>query len=434
MSELLNWIWLSTISHPGTNVYDRLFEYFDTPEDILNADASDFDNIDIKPEIKEAVLRRDFTEAREIHSYCVRNNIGLLPIDSDFYPRRLKSIYCKPILLYYRGSLPDIDESVCIAMVGTRNCTEYGKRNAYTISFDIARAGAIVVSGLALGIDTQSHQGAIDSGGKTIAVLGSGIDVIYPKENTELFNNIMKHNGTIFTEYKPGASPIGSHFPVRNRIISGLSQGVAVIEADLKSGAMITARTAILQGRDIFALPGEVGESNSRGTLLLIKDGAKPLLSPETILKEYEYFYPGQIHTERINSYFTRHGTGFSKVAQPNTFGKVSDLKDVKYKKKDVLDNNERDPAVLRQKSGGDAKFIGKSKSNNDETSNDEDSILTGMEKKVLDKLSYSEQRTVDSIIDKTISISDALACLTMLEIKGFVSAFPGGLFKKIIK
>ena len=176
--------------------------------------------------------------------------------------------------------------------------TEYGKRSAYTITYDLAKCGAVIISGMALGIDGICHRAAIDAGGQTVAVLGCGIDRIYPAEHESLYNEITE-NGAVITEFKPGTPPAGYNFPLRNRILSGLSQGTFVIEADKRSGAMITARSAIFQCLYIFALPGKVGEMNSSGTNSLIQKGAKMVTTALDILDEYAGLYTASIRIEK---------------------------------------------------------------------------------------------------------------------------------------
>ncbi|MCL2517400.1 MAG: DNA-protecting protein DprA, partial [Oscillospiraceae bacterium] len=225
------WMWISLACAAGSNSGDVLIDNFGyDSEAIFNADKHDFSDLDLKPETVRALLDKDLAQTKEIYDYCKQNNIGILTPASEKYPNRLKEIRTRPLVLYYKGRLPspDIESNVCIAAVGTRRMSEYGKRSAYTISYDLARGGAIVVSGMALGVDGVCHRGALDAGGYTIAVLGCGIDRAYPPEHKLLMDEII-HRGLVITEYRPFTPPIGEHFPVRNRIISGLSQGTLII-------------------------------------------------------------------------------------------------------------------------------------------------------------------------------------------------------------
>lgn len=208
-------------------------------------------------------------------------------INSDNYPKRLRNIYDPPKKLYVLGNFKRLREKA-IAIVGSRKATEYGKKVAFQISQELTKENINIVSGLAIGIDTYAHLGAISiqNQASTIAVLGSGIDVIYPKENIELARKIIQTGGCIVSEYPLGTKPNKINFPQRNRIISGLSDGVVVVEASEKSGSLITAEFGIEQGKEIFAVPGNIDNPLSKGTNQLIMDGAKMVLSSKEILEE----------------------------------------------------------------------------------------------------------------------------------------------------
>ena len=208
-------------------------------------------------------------------------------IDSEEYPKQLKEIYDPPLKLYVLGSKQLLKEK-SIAIVGARNATEYGKKVAFQISKELSEAKINIISGLAVGIDTSAHLGTLQGKciGKTIAVLGSGLDKIYPKENIELAKHILKFGGCLVSEYPVGTSASKLNFPQRNRIISGLSKGVLVVEASEKSGSLITADFALEQGREVFAIPGDINKENSKGTNELIKQGAKLVTKYNEILEE----------------------------------------------------------------------------------------------------------------------------------------------------
>ena len=208
-------------------------------------------------------------------------------INSGDYPERLRNIYDPPKKLYVLGNFKILKEKA-IAIVGSRKATEYGKKVAFQISQELTKENINIVSGLAIGIDTYAHLGAISiqNQASTIAVLGSGIDEIYPKENTELARKIIQTGGCIVSEYPLGTKPNKINFPQRNRIISGLSEGVVVVEASEKSGSLITAEFGIEQGKEIFAVPGNIDNPLSKGTNQLIMDGAKMVLSSKEILEE----------------------------------------------------------------------------------------------------------------------------------------------------
>ncbi len=203
------------------------------------------------------------------------------------YPKNLKYIDDYPLILYYKGTLMK-EDSLGISIVGARKCTSYGSWACTKIANELSYYNIPIISGLAYGIDKIAHEAALKNNNRTIAVLGNGIDIIYPKNNYKIYNEIVK-NGAIVTEYPLGTQPLGYNFPYRNRIISGIGQGVVVIEAKEKSGTLITANYAAEQGKEVFALPGNINSLYSKGTNLLIKDGAKILISIDDILEEIEY-------------------------------------------------------------------------------------------------------------------------------------------------
>ena len=206
-------------------------------------------------------------------------------VEDEEYPELLRAIFDPPYVIYYRGDI-NILGDFCLAMVGSRVATRYGKTQAFRLGRELAGQGIVVVSGMARGIDTEAHRGALEAEGKTVAVLGSGIDVVYPRENLKLYEQIIE-NGIVLSEFAPGTRPEPGNFPARNRTISGLSHGVLVIEAKQKSGALITADFALEQGRDVFAIPDPINSQNAMGTNNLIKQGACLVDSIEDILMEY---------------------------------------------------------------------------------------------------------------------------------------------------
>ena len=211
------------------------------------------------------------------------SKIKIIRVGDEKYPEKLENIYSKPQKLYIVGNEKILNDRT-IAIIGCRNCTNYGAKNAYEFAYRLAKKGITVISGFARGIDTYAHFGAIRAKGRTIAVLGCGLDVIYPKENEKLYKEILINGGAIITEYPLGTEPQKHHFPTRNRIISVLSDGVLVIEAKKRSGTMITVEHALDQGKDIYAIPGNITSDNSYGTNELIKEGAIPVTNIEDIV------------------------------------------------------------------------------------------------------------------------------------------------------
>ncbi len=207
-----------------------------------------------------------------------KSKIKTIKLEDSTYPEKLKEIYNPPKTIYLIGNEKLLNQK-SIAIIGCRECTRYGAENAYKFGYELAKENICVISGFAKGIDTYSHKGAVSAKGKTIAVLGCGLDIIYPPENIELYKQILLQGGAIISEYPLGSKPEKYHFPERNRIISGLSSGVLVIEAKKKSGTMITVDFALEQGREVYAVPGNISSENSYGTNELIKEGATPVTS-----------------------------------------------------------------------------------------------------------------------------------------------------------
>ena len=280
------WLALSLTPGLGSILIKRLLERFRTPEAVFRASVKELSGIEglgekVADEIRKGP-QKEMVE-REL-SLLERAGGKIITLKDDDYPRRLKDIYDPPALLYVRGELRREDE-LAVAIVGSRKTAPYGRWMTEKIGEDLARHGVTVVSGMARGIDSLAHKGAIQGGGRTIAVLGCGVDVIYPSENRSLFHQIIEQ-GAILSEFPMGSPPEGGHFPKRNRIISGLSIGVVIVQASAESGSLITAGYALEQGREVFAVPGNVGVEGSRGTNQLIKDGAKLVESSDDILEE----------------------------------------------------------------------------------------------------------------------------------------------------
>jgi DNA processing protein len=284
--EIFYWLALNLIPGVGSILIKRLLDRFKTPEAVFRAPMRELLKIEglgekVAGEIQkgplEKVVGRELSLLKEIGG-------KIITFKDEDYPNRLKDIYDPPALLYVRGELRREDE-LAIAIVGSRKTSPYGRWITEKIGQDLAHHGITVVSGMARGIDSVAHQGALQGGGRTMAVLGCGVDVIYPSENRNLFYQIIEQ-GAILSEFPIGSPPEGGHFPRRNRIISGLSMGVVIVQAGSESGSLITASYALEQGREVFAVPGNVGAEGSRGTNQLIKEGAKLVESTEDILEE----------------------------------------------------------------------------------------------------------------------------------------------------
>ncbi len=285
LDDLKYWIALKSVSGIGNLTFRALLDNFGSPSLIFNTPVSKLTGINGITK-KMAVAINNFSEWDKVNQnfeLLNKNKITLITYQDDDYPEKLKNIYDLPPFLYVRGSL--MKDDINIAIVGSRRATAYGKYTTERISRELAQKGVTVVSGMARGIDSAAHRGALAARGRTIAVLGSGLDVIYPPENKILFSEIIE-NGAVISEFPMGTPPIAANFPSRNRIISGMSYGVLVVEAGEKSGSLITARLALEQGREVFAVPGSVETPASRGTNRLIKEGAKLIENAEDILEE----------------------------------------------------------------------------------------------------------------------------------------------------
>lgn len=256
-------------------------------------------------ELKNMTAAGSEESAWKVLDFCEDYGCEALTPDDEEYPNCLRQIYNCPAVLYVRGSLAGLDESLAIAMVGTRRPSDYGIKAARMIAGGLAEKGAVIVSGLARGIDTVSHTAALKAGGKTVAVLGCGIDIVYPAENARLMELIIRGGGAVVTEFPPGEQPLHFHFPVRNRVISGLSQGVVIVEGTRRSGSLITASHAYAQNRDVFAVPGSIFSDASEGPNYLLSQHAKAVDCVEAILEEYEYrlqWEPREKEKEKIFS------------------------------------------------------------------------------------------------------------------------------------
>jgi len=296
---LEHWVWLGLALPPGSTKVNYILRRFPDPEEFYlagEAGAAQVEELDEGDLIRMRAATLDVAKAA-IDRAADFGGTVLCQSDRDF-PERLKTIPATPPVLYVLGSLKGVDRAVTVAMVGSRACSDYGRRAAAQIATGLAQKGVIVVSGLAAGIDTASHTACLDAGGRTVAVQGCGIGAVYPPENAALKERIAQ-NGAVVSEFPPDAQPQSSFFPIRNRIVSGLSYGVVVVEASVRSGTSITAELAIEQGRDVFAVPGDVFKPGSQGTLELLKAGAVPVSDAGDILAAFSRRYPEKVRDNR---------------------------------------------------------------------------------------------------------------------------------------
>ncbi len=300
MSSLKTWIWFSLCGGNSSGKTRALLHHFGSVERIYAADEHAYREIDVLSRYDlHHLMNKNTDKAERIIDDCAKKGIRIITMQDVAYPDRLKQISMPPPVLYMRGVEIDIDDEVAIAMVGTRDATSYGLRASEKIAGEIASGGGLIVSGLARGIDATAHRAALNAGGKTIAVLGCGVDVCYPRENKKLFESIIC-DGMVISEFPPGTEPHRSNFPRRNRVISGISVGTVVVEAPRKSGALITAGLAVEQDRDVFAVVGSIFSPSSEGPNKLICEGARPVISGRDVLLEYEFAFPHRIKMSEI--------------------------------------------------------------------------------------------------------------------------------------
>ena len=299
MSDQRCWLWLSTRKGLSAAAVQKFLWRFGSAMHIYYASEDDLrwvENVTDR-EIR-ALLDRDMALAESIQETCAKQGVRILCLQDADYPARLRSIPDPPPVLYVKGTLPPVDDKLTVGGVGTRRASDYGKRMAEDIGRGLAEAGAVVITGLAEGIDSAAARGAIQGHGSVIAVLGTSTDKVYPSWNGKLQDTVAKI-GALVSEYPPGTGPTRSSFPQRNRIISGLSLGITVVQAPQKSGSLITAARAQEQGRDVFVVPGLANDQGFMGSHALIRDGAQLVCTAEDILEEYRFLYPHLVDIRR---------------------------------------------------------------------------------------------------------------------------------------
>ena len=272
-----DWVALNMTPGVGPRVTARLLEHFGSAEAVFDAPRRELALLRLTPETIESIANRELQERAEQEIERVRKLGGdVLVLDDGVYPTLLRETYDPPVTLYVKGAWSECLENPCVAVVGSRRCSTYGQNAALMLARELAQRGITIISGLARGIDAAAHRGALEGGGKTVAVMGTGLDQFYPRDHGKLGLEILHQGGALVTQFPLGTPPVSENFPYRNRVISGLSLGVVVVEAAENSGSLITARLAMEQNREVFAVPGNITSRNSFGTNYLIKGaGAK---------------------------------------------------------------------------------------------------------------------------------------------------------------
>ena len=431
--EQLFSVWFSLCTGVANTEFPRVLAQFGSAYAVFRAEESEIEALDISERFKSALQNKSLDQAYGIVDFCKQNGVGILAYTDKAYPSTLRALHAPPSLLYYKGKLPDFERQLFISTVGTRSMSEYGKEMAYRIAYELASTGTVVVSGMALGVDAACAVGALAAKGTTVAVLGCGIDVCYPKQHTRLMRAI-EQNGLILTEYPPSTPPRGYHFPVRNRIISGLGAGTLIVEANLTSGAMITAREAILQGKDIYAIPGNVGDDNTSGTNQLIRDGAAVVLSARDILENYAFLYRDSVDMARLlraqersdpdPAAFARYGVGLPVTTTP-----AKSVSEVRREQKIEA------PATPK-KSKADAKPAQEAPEAPKAQVREDDSaaVLAQFSQRQRDmfaQIPLDKAVSADWLVRCGFATHEVMTALTMFEIKGLISALPGGLYTR---
>lgn len=392
---LAHWIWLATRRGVSARTAVELLQAFPDIESLYYArDYRPCRGLDERS--LASLLDKSLEEANSILERCRETGISILTYADGAYPTRLRNISDPPMVLYYKGTLPEFDGEAAVAVVGTRKASIYGCVVAKRMGFQIAKCGGLVVSGLAGGVDAMAMHGALMADGKAVGVLGCGADVVYPRSNESLYRDTERH-GCLLTEFPPGTAPLGRNFPRRNRIISGLCCGVVVVEAPIKSGALITAQCALDQGRDVFAVPGNIDSPASAGCNALLREGAVMVRHGWDVMEEYEARFPDKLH---------RWVGGMPLGTYPQ---------DMIELRQDPLVSEP--PAEKVVDNGTETTYHDVRKQLTD---------LTSDEQRIYAQLT-AQMKHIDQVIaDADLPADKVLAALTMLEIKGLVSRHPG--------
>lgn len=430
----LYWIWLAQKLGAGSRYLPYLLERYSDAFEIFRADAEDLFDAEIPEALQEALSDKNLDEAMAICDYCTKLRIGILTYQSELYPANLRKIKNPPTVLYYRGRIPDLSNRISVSIVGTRKMSEYGKRVGYKIAYELASAGVCIVSGMALGVDSVAACGALAAGEPTVAVLGCGVDVIYPREHAKLYSKIMER-GAIISEYPPTTNPEGHHFPQRNRIISGITRGTLIVECGMRSGAMITAGLALEQGKDLFALPGNVNSKNSSGTNALLRDGAELVIEASDILNRYALYHSNKIDYARLNR--AKEHSDFCDSALEE-YGVYLGVNREEVRSETAPPAAERRHAPVPRGAVRTGKTVQKLEeiiqSAEPMPEVTEASLLESLPEKyreIFKALPDGRQISFDEVCAVCRSPGEAMSALTFFEVKGIVDSLPGGYYVK---
>lgn len=417
MRDVLSWTWLSVRLGAASPYLNPLLEHFAAAADVYAADHAALAAVEGLPEsVRLRLLDKDTDRAERILEDCRRLGIGVMTYDDPRYPRLLKQIAKPPAVLYFVGKPIDFDRKLGVAVVGTRTMTEYGRDVTYRFSYDLASAGAVIVSGMALGVDGMAAAGSLDAQMPTAVVLGSGLDVVYPKMHTKLYKCILR-DGFAVSEYPPGAEPDARNFPQRNRIISGLARCVLVTECPETSGALITAREALAEGKPLFAVPGAITMPGSAGTNELIKSGsAKMVTSPTDILDLFEPAHFPELDASAVGAMNYNAAKAESTYAVSTKTSKVAWAK-VRRKKPESAPDDSPDTVCESSAPKVTETFV----------------PMSETEKKIYACIPEEGQVSVDLIASGSgAPVPDVLTALLALTCKGVVWQLPGNFYTRV--
>lgn len=422
--DLLHYVWLSLSLGAGNSNADTILSTFESPIDFYNfGKRSGFENVKFLTPYEITKLRKTtLDDAVRVIDICEKNNYKILTYTDRKYPSKLRNIYSSPIVLYISGALQDTDNILSISIIGSRKHSSYGEEVASIFSSTLAAYNVVIISGMAVGIDSIAIKSALDAGGKVIGVIGCGLDIKYPVPNWDLRKSIeSSDNGCIISEYPPGVQPTPNNFPVRNRIMSGLSTGVIVVEAGVKSGALITAKLAVDQGKDVYGVPNHIFADNSKGILELLKDGASIVTTPYDIIDSYKWSY--KFTHNSLNHQENNNVTLGNKPDPENRFDydkesfnsqeKIHSQKGsyIKLDSQNVKVKDELEKIYIEKEPQIDL------------------SILTEQTRDIYYALDKNPKH-VDTISEKLgVSPSNIMASLTELEIYGLIISYPGARY-----
>ena len=426
-NDNLYWIWLADKCGVACREFSRLIGMFENPFEIYRLDAEEIGAIDgISERLKNALCSKSLEYAYSVLKYCKKCGVEIIAYADNKYPQKLKTLEDPPVLLYCVGELPDLDRRVAVGIVGTRKMSAYGAHSAYKISYELASANLCIVSGMALGIDAIAACAALDAKGSTVAVLGCGIDIVYPRAHAKLKRFIENH-GAVITEYPLGEPPQGKNFPKRNRIISGLSNGVFVVEGDERSGAMISARHAISQGRDIFALPGNIDESNSEGPNELIKNGANVVVASDDIIVYYDFLHHDVINYRGLKASRCKSDLDLKRLER---YGVAADICYVAEQSTPAPEAPAPQPKPRTEKTP-EREAVADAPTREVKSDNSAEILATldAVTQRVFSLMPMDRAVAPDEFVSSGVGISEAITALTMLELSGLCESLPGGTY-----